>query len=101
MFINNIQRGDRIVFVDDVISTGGTLLAIVKTMRTSRRDCGHPHRVREDPREGLMEKELGIRIKTLLKSTSSAANSSSGPKEDPPRRTPPAADPDPASRVIV
>src|SRR3989442_7668243 len=33
MFINNIQRGDRVVFVDDVISTGGTLLAIVKAMR--------------------------------------------------------------------
>ncbi|TLZ76746.1 MAG: adenine phosphoribosyltransferase, partial [Methanobacteriota archaeon] len=26
MFINGIGRGDRVVFVDDVISTGGTLL---------------------------------------------------------------------------
>src|SRR5438445_12046322 len=34
MFINNIQRGDRIVFVDDVISTGGTLVAIVKALCT-------------------------------------------------------------------
>src|SRR2546427_3259489 len=33
MFINNIQRGDRVVFVDDVISTGGALFAIVKAKR--------------------------------------------------------------------
>src|SRR2546430_2256234 len=35
MFINNIHRGDRIVFVDDVISTGGTLFAIVEGLRAS------------------------------------------------------------------
>src|SRR5437879_12418237 len=34
MFINNVRRGDRVVFVDDVISTGGALLAIVKAVRT-------------------------------------------------------------------
>src|SRR5437867_9427272 len=36
MFINGIGRGDRVVFVDDVISTGGTLLAI----GTARRGLG-------------------------------------------------------------
>src|SRR5207237_7298137 len=34
MFINNVRRGDRLVFVDDVISTGGTLLSIVQAIRT-------------------------------------------------------------------
>src|SRR5436190_11959239 len=33
MFINNIHRGDRVVFVDDVISTGGTLLSIAQALR--------------------------------------------------------------------
>src|SRR5436309_15730789 len=35
MFIKNIRGGDRIVFADDVISTGGTRVAIVKDLRSS------------------------------------------------------------------
>ncbi len=68
MFINNIRRGDRVVFVDDVISTGGTLLAIVKGMRTLGAEIADILIVFEKTREkARMEKELGVRIKTLLK----------------------------------
>src|SRR5256885_17106897 len=68
MFINNIRRGDRIVFVDDVISTGGTLVAIVKALRTIGAEIvdiliGFA-KTRERAR---FEKEPRIRIKTLLK----------------------------------
>src|SRR5881296_2198497 len=67
MFINNIQRGDRIVFVDDVISTGGTLLAIVKALRTIGAEIVDILIVFEKTREKVrMEKELGVRIQTLL-----------------------------------
>jgi len=68
MFINNVRRGDRVVFVDDVISTGGTLLAIVKALRTLGAEVVDVLIVFEKTREkARMEKELGIRIKTLLK----------------------------------
>src|SRR2546429_9415886 len=68
MFINNIQRGDRIVFVDDVISTGGTLVAIVKAMRTIGAEIVDILIVFEKTREkARFEKEVGVRIKTLLK----------------------------------
>jgi len=68
MFINNIQRGDRIVFVDDVISTGGTLVAIVKALRTIGAEIVDILIVFEKTRErARFEKELGIRIQTLLK----------------------------------
>ena len=67
MFINNVRRGDRVVFVDDVISTGGTLLAIVKALRTLGAEVVDVLIVFEKTREkARMEKELGIRIKTLL-----------------------------------
>ena len=68
MFINNIRRGDRIVFVDDVISTGGTLVAIVKALRTIGAEIVDILIVFEKTRErARFEKELGIRIQTLLK----------------------------------
>ena len=67
MFINNIQPGDRVVFVDDVISTGGTLIAIVTAIRKIRAEIADVlivfEKTREKPR---MEEELGLKIKTLL-----------------------------------
>jgi Adenine/guanine phosphoribosyltransferases and related PRPP-binding proteins len=32
LFINGLTKGDRILIVDDVISTGGTLLPLLKTL---------------------------------------------------------------------
>jgi len=67
MFINNIQPGDRVVFVDDVISTGGTLIAIVNAFRKIGAEIADVlivfEKTREKPR---IEKELGLKIKTLL-----------------------------------
>ncbi len=33
LFINGLEKGDRIVLVDDVLSTGGTLIQIVRTLK--------------------------------------------------------------------
>ena len=67
MFINNVRRGDRVVFVDDVISTGGTLSAIVTTLRALGAQVVDVLIVFEKTLEkARMEKELGLRIKTLL-----------------------------------
>ncbi len=67
MFINNIRAGDRVVFVDDVISTGGTLYAIVKALRAIGAEIVDVLIVFEKTREkARMERELGLRIKTLL-----------------------------------
>ena len=68
MFINGIGGGDRVVFVDDVISTGGTLLAIGKALRGLGAEIADVLIVFEKTREkARIEKELGVRIKTLLK----------------------------------
>jgi adenine phosphoribosyltransferase len=67
MFINNVHRGDRLVFVDDVISTGGTVYAIVKGLRSIGAEIVDVLIVFEKTRErARMEKELGLTIKTLL-----------------------------------
>ena len=67
MFINNVRRGDRVVFVDDVISTGGTLTAIVKALRQIGAEVTDVLIVFEKTREkARTEKELGLTIKTLL-----------------------------------
>ncbi len=67
MFINNIHRGDRVVFVDDVISTGGTLYAVVKALRQIGAEVADVLIVFEKTKEkARMEKELGLKIKTLL-----------------------------------
>src|SRR5712691_6790183 len=68
MFINGIHRGDRIVFVDDVISTGGTLLSIVRALRKIGAEITDILIVFEKTREkARMEKELDAKIQTLLK----------------------------------
>ncbi len=67
MFVNNVHKGDRVVFVDDVISTGGTLLAIVRTLRSLGAEIADILIVFEKTKDrAAIEKELGVRIKTLL-----------------------------------
>ncbi len=67
MFINNIRRGDRVVFVDDVISTGGTLYAIVKAVRQIGAEVTEALIVFEKTHEkARMERELGLSIRTLM-----------------------------------
>ena len=68
MFINYIRPGDRVIFVDDVISTGGTLYAIVKALRSIRAEIVDVLIVFEKTKEkARMEKDLGLKIKTLLR----------------------------------
>ncbi|MCK4455114.1 MAG: purine phosphoribosyltransferase family protein [Thermoplasmata archaeon] len=67
MFINSIGEGDRVVFVDDVLSTGGTLRAIVQALRTLKAvlvDIVIVFNKNENKAE--LEKELDMRIHTLL-----------------------------------
>lgn len=68
MFINGLNRGDRAVIVDDVLSTGGTLRCIVTTLQRMGVSIVDIVVVLEkgDARPAL-ERELGVRIKTLLR----------------------------------
>ena len=68
MFINGVRRGDRVVFVDDVTSTGGTLRAVVRALRAIGAEVVDVLIVFEKTREkARMESELGLPIKTLMR----------------------------------
>jgi adenine phosphoribosyltransferase len=70
MYINGVKRGDKVVLVDSIIATGGTLLPIIRTLQEMGVTVHDAAAVIE--REGLggvelVEKETGVRVKTLLK----------------------------------
>jgi adenine phosphoribosyltransferase len=68
MYINDIKPGERVVVIDDVMSTGGTIRAVVQGLREVGAEIVDVIVVVEKGSEKQkIEKELGIRIKTLVK----------------------------------
>ena len=67
LFVNGLVHGDRVVLVDDVLSTGGTLLGIVRTLRECGIEVCHVHVVfNKHLRKADVEQELGMPIHELL-----------------------------------
>ena len=66
LYVNGLSRGDRIVFVDDVISTGGTLGALIPAFRAMGlvlQDIGIV--VEKGSGREALEKAHAVRVKTL------------------------------------
>lgn len=68
LHLNYVGQGDRVVFVDDVISTGGTLRAVVEALRKVGSEVVDILVVFDKMRDKAeLEREIGLEIKTLLK----------------------------------
>jgi adenine phosphoribosyltransferase len=68
LYLNNVGAGDRVVFVDDVLSTGGTLRAVVGVLRKAGAEIAEVLIVFEKTdRRRELEQELGVPIRTLLR----------------------------------
>ncbi|HVO77486.1 MAG TPA: hypoxanthine/guanine phosphoribosyltransferase [Methanomassiliicoccales archaeon] len=67
-YLNGVRKGDRVTLVDDVLSTGGTIRAILSAIRSVGAVLVDVVIVVEKGEsKGRIEKELGVKVKTLVK----------------------------------
>ena len=70
LFLNGIERGDHVLIVDDLISTGGTLIALIRAVQQARAKIRDVICVAEKIDYGgvaRVQAETGIVVKTLVK----------------------------------
>ena len=68
LFVNGVKPGDRVIIVDDVVSTGGTLWALVEALdKIGVKIADILVVVEKTDRKAEIERKLGMPIKTLVK----------------------------------
>lgn len=68
LFINGLKPGDKVVIVDDVVSTGGTLWALVDALKKMQVQISDIIVVIEKTdKKAEIERKLGMPVKTLVK----------------------------------
>jgi adenine/guanine phosphoribosyltransferase-like PRPP-binding protein len=70
LFLNGVDEDDQVVIVDDMISTGGTMLALINAVQSAKADIVDIICLAEKIEYGGVEKivrETGYNVKTLLK----------------------------------
>ena len=67
LYVNGISEGDRVLIVDDVISTGGTLLVLVKALEDAGVEISDVVAVIERGTGSNDLRDAGIDVKTLVR----------------------------------
>ncbi len=68
LYLNGIKKGDRVAFIDDVLSTGGTIRAVVKAVRQAGGEvCDALVVIEKGANRQRVERELGIHVKSLVR----------------------------------
>jgi adenine phosphoribosyltransferase len=68
LYINGLKKGDRVVVIDDVISTGGTMQAVLNALQVMGVEIVDVVTVIEKGKgKGIVEKNTKLKIKTLVK----------------------------------
>lgn len=68
LYVNDLHPGERILLIDDVVSTGGTLVALIKTLEDMRLDLKSVVAI-IDKGQGkeIVKKETGIDVLSIVK----------------------------------
>jgi adenine/guanine phosphoribosyltransferase-like PRPP-binding protein len=70
LFLNGVEAGDRVIIVDDMISTGGTMLALIQAVQMAQAEIVDIVCVAEKVEYGGIQRiigQTGYPVKTLLK----------------------------------
>jgi adenine phosphoribosyltransferase len=68
LYVNDIRAGDRVVIVDDVLSSGGTMRPLIRALRSVGAEVTEVLVVVEKgDRGGSLAQELGVTIRSLVK----------------------------------
>jgi adenine phosphoribosyltransferase len=68
LYINGIDGGDRVFLVDDVVSTGGTMTAVIKALQLIGTEIVDVMAIiQKGSGKEFVEKETGIKVKTLVR----------------------------------
>lgn len=71
IFLNGVKAGDRVVLVDDLISTGGTMVALIQAIRNAGAEILEAFTIAEKTENRgrhFVCQKTGIQVKTLLAS---------------------------------
>ncbi|KAA0014090.1 adenine phosphoribosyltransferase [Thermoplasmatales archaeon ex4484_30] len=66
LYINGINKGDEVVIVDDVLSTGGTLIAVVEKLKEIGAIIKGIFIAVNKGNKEEVERKIGMKIKTLV-----------------------------------
>ena len=68
LYINGLKRGDRVFLVDDVVSTGGTMAAVIKALKHIGVEIVDVMAIIEKgDGKKFVENETGIKVHTLVR----------------------------------
>jgi adenine phosphoribosyltransferase len=68
LYINGLKKGERVMLVDDVVSTGGTMTAVLNALKALEVDVVDVLAVMEKGKgKEVVEESTGFKVKTLLK----------------------------------
>ena len=68
LYINSLENGERILIIDDVVSTGGTYIAVIKALQNMGLEIAEAIAVVEKGEgKAIVEKETGISVMSIVK----------------------------------